>query len=203
MEIVLATGNQNKVKEIKAVLKGLDLKILTLKDFPNIPEIIEDGETFKENAVKKARGIAGFTGRIALADDSGLEVLALNNAPGVYSARFAGEKASDSANNKKLLTLLKGLPFERRKARFVCVIAIAGPNGRVYTTEGELKGLITLRSAGRGGFGYDPLFFLPECKKTVAQLTPEEKNRISHRAKALRKAKKILRDIKVNTIKQK
>ncbi|MEK6682840.1 MAG: XTP/dITP diphosphatase [Nitrospirota bacterium] len=195
MEIVLATGNQNKVKEIKAVLKGLDLKILTLKDFPNIPEIIEDGETFKENAVKKARGIAGFTGRIALADDSGLEVLALNNAPGVYSARFAGEKASDSANNKKLLTLLKGLPFERRKARFVCVIAIAGPNGMVYTTEGELKGLITLRPAGRGGFGYDPLFFLPQYKKTVAQLTPEEKNRISHRAKALKNSKRILRDI--------
>jgi XTP/dITP diphosphohydrolase len=173
----------------------LNLQILTLQDFPNLPKIVEDGETFKENAVKKAKGIANFTGRIAIADDSGLEVEALNNAPGVYSARFAGGKAEDLENNKKLLTLLKGLPLARRKARFVCVIAIAKPDGNVYTTKGELNGLIALRPAGKHGFGYDPIFFLPRYKKTVAQITAEDKNRISHRSKALKAAKKILRSL--------
>lgn len=193
MEIVLATENQGKIKEIKAMLKGLDLQILTLQDFPNLPKIVEDGETFKENAIKKAKEIADFTSRVALADDSGLEVEALNNAPGVYSARFAGEKAKDLENNKKLLALLKGLPLVRRKARFVCVIAIAEPDGKVYATKGELKGLIALRPAGKYGFGYDPIFFLPQYKKTVAQISAEDKNRISHRSKALKAAKKILR----------
>lgn len=193
MEIVLATENQGKIKEIKAMLKGLDLQILTLQDFPNLPKIVEDGETFKENAIKKAKEIADFTSRVALADDSGLEVEALNNAPGVYSARFAGEKAKDLENNKKLLALLKGLPLVRRKARFVCVIAIAEPDGKVYATKGELKGLIALRPAGKYGFGYDPIFFLPQYKKTVAQISAEDKDRISHRSKALKAAKKILR----------
>ncbi len=195
MEIVLATRNQNKVKELKAILKGLNLKFLTLQDFPDMPDIVEDGKTFEENAVKKAKEIARITGKIALADDSGIEVQALNNAPGVYSARFAGEKAADSANNKKLLGLLKDIPLKKRKARFVCVIAIAEPEGRVYTTEGELKGVIALKFAGKRGFGYDPLFIVPRYKKTVAQLSAGVKNRISHRSKALRKSKGILKQL--------
>ena len=193
MEIVLATGNLHKVKEIKDILKGLDLKFLTLQDFPKMPDIVEDGKTFEENAVKKAREIARLTGKIALSDDSGIEVQALNNAPGVYSARFAGEKASGSANNKKLIGLLKGIPLARRKARFVCVIAIAEPGGRIYTAKGELKGIIALRPAGKRGFGYDPLFIVPRYKKTVAQLSDVVKNSISHRSKALKKAKGILK----------
>src|SRR3989337_555 len=141
-EVVLATGNLHKAKEIKAILNGLNLRFLTLQDFPNLPETIEDGKTFKENAVKKAKEIARLTGKIALADDSGIEVEALNNAPGVYSARFAGEKAADSANNKKLIGLLKGIPLSKRKARFVCVIAIAEPAGRNYTVEGDRKSVV-------------------------------------------------------------
>jgi len=193
MEIVLATGNLHKVKEIKDILKGLGLKFLTLQDFPKITYIVEDGKTFEENAVKKAREIARLTGRLALADDSGLEAEALNNAPGIYSARFAGEKAADSANNKKLIGLLKGIRLARRKARFVCVIAIAEPEGRIYTAKGELKGIIALRPAGKRGFGYDPLFIVPRYKKTVAQLSDGVKNSISHRSKALKKAKGILK----------
>lgn len=195
MEIVLATGNLHKVKEIKDILKGLDLKFLTLQDFPKMPDIVEDGKTFEENAVKKAKEIARLTGKIALADDSGIEAEALNNVPGVYSARFAGEKASGSANNKKLIGLLKGIPLARRKARFVCVIAIAEPGGRIYTAEGELKGIIALRPAGKRGFGYDPLFIVPRYKKTVAQLSSGVKNSISHRSKALKKAKGILKQL--------
>ncbi len=194
-DVVLATGNLYKAKEIKAILNGLNLRFLTLRDFPNLPETIEDGKTFKENAVKKAKETARLTGKIALADDSGIEVEALNNAPGVYSARFAGKKAADSANNKKLIGLLKGIPLSKRKARFVCVIAIAEPAGRNYTVEGELKGVIALRPAGKKGFGYDPLFIVPRYKKTVAQLSSEAKNRISHRSKALRKAKGILKQL--------
>jgi XTP/dITP diphosphohydrolase len=195
MEIVLATGNLHKVKEIKAILKGLDLKFLTLQDFPEMPDIVEDGKTFEENAVKKAKEIARLTGRLALADDSGLEAEALNNAPGIYSARFAGEKSADSANNKKLIGLLKDIPLARRKARFVCVIAIAEPTGRIYTAEGELKGVIALRPAGKRGFGYDPLFIVPRYKKTVAQLSAGVKNSISHRSKALKKAKGMLKQL--------
>ena len=194
-EVVLATGNLHKAKEIKAILNGLNLRFLTLQDFPNLPETIEDGKTFKENAVKKAKEIARLTGKIALADDSGIEVEALNNAPGVYSARFAGEKAADSENNKKLIGLLKGIPLARRRARFVCVIAIAEPAGKFYTAGGELKGIIALKPAGKKGFGYDPLLIVPRYKKTVAQLSSEVKNRISHRAKALRKAKGILKQL--------
>lgn len=194
-EVVLATGNLHKAKEIRAILNGLGIKFLTLQDFPKMPDIIEDGKTFKENAVKKAKEIARLTGKTALADDSGIEVEALNNAPGIYSARFAGEKATNSANNKKLIGLLKDIPLARRKARFVCVIAIAEHGGRIYTAEGELKGIIALRPAGKKGFGYDPLFIVPRYKKTVAQLSSEVKNRISHRAKALKKAKEILKQL--------
>lgn len=193
MEIVLATRNRDKVKEMKVLLQDLPVEIYTLSDFPNFPPVEEDGKTLEENALKKARLAAQFTGKLALADDSGLEVEALNGAPGVYSSRFAGEEATYLQNNLKLLKLLKGVPAPRRGARFRCVVALAKPSGEAKTVEGIVEGRIATELRGGTGFGYDPLFILPAYEKTFAELGLRVKNRISHRARALLLAKEIIR----------
>lgn len=195
MRIVLATRNVGKVRELKAILHDLEVEVLFLKDFPEIGDIVEDGRTFEENAIKKARTAAEAAGCIALADDSGLEVDYLNGAPGVYSARFAGEGKNDLDNNMKLISLLAGVPDEKRTARFRCVIAVAAPWGELHTAEGTCEGRIGHEMKGEKGFGYDPLFFLPEYHQTFAELDPRLKNRISHRGKALAKVKDVLRGI--------
>lgn len=182
--IVLATTNKGKTREITTLLKGFNVEIKNLDDFGPIPEVIEDGDTFDDNAYKKASFTARILGFPAMADDSGLCVDALDGAPGVYSARYAGENASDEDNVDKLLTSLKDI--ENRNAAFKCVISIAVPTGAALTYEGECKGVITEKPAGDNGFGYDPLFFYPEFNKTFAQLTIEEKGRVSHRGKALK-----------------
>ncbi|MCD6082877.1 XTP/dITP diphosphatase [Candidatus Aerophobetes bacterium] len=197
MELVVATRNKDKVREIKELLSDLKVRILTHEDFPNFPSVVEDGKSLKENALKKARAIAKFTGKLALADDSGLEVEALGGAPGVFSSRFAGENATYEDNNQKLLSLLKGVPPEKRGAVFRCVIAIIDPEGREVVVEGVCRGRITEKPKGKEGFGYDPVFEPEGSERTFAQMSLEEKNRISHRAKALKKAKEALRKLKV------
>ena len=187
MILVLATQNQGKIQEIEKALDLPLLEIQSLRDFPDLPEVVEDGRTFLENAFKKAQACAQATGRPALADDSGLEVDCLNGAPGIYSARFSGAEATDEANNRKLLSLLEGIPEERRTARFVCRMVLYFPEGRWIQTEGYCPGIIASEPQGEHGFGYDPIFYLPELNKTMAEIPLEEKNRISHRAQALQK----------------
>ena len=196
MKLVLATKNEGKVREMTKLLAGQDIEVLSLADFPAIEEIVEDGETFRENAVIKATEVCMQTGLTTLADDSGLEVDCLDGLPGVYSARFAGEDKDDSANNKKLLELLDGIPEEKRTARFKCVIAVADTDCFVYIAEGTCAGIIAQEQRGDGGFGYDPLFYLPEQGKTFAELDLETKNKISHRARALEVVLDILSDLK-------
>ncbi len=198
MKIVLASRNQGKLQEFKALLASLPVEVASLQNYPEVPEVAEDGATFAENAVKKARAVAAATGLWALADDSGLEVDYLNGAPGVYSARFAGEGRDDRANNEKLLRLLAGVPPEKRTARFRCVVAVATPGGEVYTAEGACAGVIAAEPRGNRGFGYDPLFFVPQLGKTFAELDPEVKNTISHRARALAGAREILTRLLIN-----
>lgn len=185
MKIVLATRNENKLREVKQFLEPNGIEVVSLNEFPDFPEIEENGETFKDNATKKATEACMFTGLTALADDSGLEVDSLNDLPGIYSARFAGEHKSDEDNNNKLLELLEGLPEYQRKARFRCVMAVATTECFVYTAEGVCEGFIAEEPRGEGGFGYDPIFYLPEQEKTFAELDLETKNKISHRARAL------------------
>ncbi len=190
LKIVIATRNSGKIAEIQSIINNSDLKnkieIETLASYPGMPEVIEDGKTFADNASKKARTVAKFTGHIAVADDSGLEVDALGGAPGVYSARFAGEGATDADNIKKLMGLLRDTPSEKRGARFVCVIAISTPaGGDVSLAEGECRGFIAAEERGTTGFGYDPVFVVPEYGKTFAELGSDIKNKISHRAVAL------------------
>lgn len=192
MEIIVATRNGGKVREIRKALMGLGFRLYALGDFPDVPEMEEDGESFTENALKKARFYSNYFGKLALADDSGLEIKALKGLPGIYSARYAGEKASNQENNQKLLREMAEVPFSRRGAQFQCVIAIVSPDGKEAIAEGSCKGRIGFKEVGRRGFGYDPLFFLPRYGKTMAQLTLEEKNRISHRGKALRKLRKVI-----------
>ncbi len=187
MILVLATQNQGKIREIEKSLDLSRLKIRSLQDFPDLPEVVEDGQTFLENAFKKAQACARATGCPALADDSGLEVDCLNGAPGIYSARFSGEGATDEANNRKLLSLLEGLPEERRTARFVCQMVLYLPEGKWIQTEGFCPGIIAPGPRGEHGFGYDPVFYLPEFNRTMAEISLEDKNRISHRAQALQK----------------
>ena len=200
-EILVATGNPGKIVEIRAMLEA-DVRWLGLADLPPMPEIEEDGGTFTENARKKAAGYAKATGLCTLADDSGLVVDALGGAPGVKSARFSGEKTKnadrtliDHRNIAKTLDLLKGVPEEKRTARFVCHLCLASPERILIETEGTLEGLITDREIGRNGFGYDPIFFVPHLNKTVAQMTGEEKNAISHRGNAIRKLKPLLDEL--------
>lgn len=188
MELLLATRNKNKIIEMSASLKKLGLKIRSLEDFPDVPEVVEDGKTFEENAVKKAVACAKHTGLLTLADDSGLMVDALQGAPGVKSHRYAGPNATDFENNTKLLDELKNVAFNDRTAQFVCCIAIANNNGLIRTVTGKCEGIILTEPRGREGFGYDPLFMKSDYQKTFAELPLEIKNRISHRAMALEKA---------------
>jgi len=182
--IVLATTNKGKTREINELLKGLPVEIKNLNDFGQIPEVIEDGTTFDDNAYKKASFTARVLGYPAMADDSGLCVEALDGAPGVWSARYAGKNATDADNVNKMLDDLKNK--DNRKAAFKCVISIAVPTGAALTYEGECQGVITKKPVGDNGFGYDPLFFYPEFNKTFAQLTVQEKGKVSHRGKALK-----------------
>lgn len=181
--LVLATRNQGKTDEIKALLGKFNIDIRNLEGFGPIPPIVEDGDTFEENAYKKASLTARYLGLPALADDSGLVVEALNGAPGVHSARYAGKDASDSQRYRKLLQELGD--SENRAAEFVCVLSLAVPTGPALTYEASCEGVITHEPAGTGGFGYDPVFFYPPLNKTFAQLTRQEKNKVSHRGKAL------------------
>src|SRR3989304_4986821 len=196
MKIVLATRNQGKIEEIRSLLEGEEgrggIEISSLQDYPDVPEIAEDGATFSENARKKALTVAQLTGQIAVADDSGLEVVALGGAPGVYSARFAGEGAFDFPNIKKLLELLRDLPPEKRGARFVCVMALATPDGEVSLVEGGCRGGIGMGERGTAGFGYDAVFIVHGYGETFAELGSEVKNKISHRACALSKLCRLL-----------
>jgi len=187
MKLVLATRHQGKMKELQELLTGAAVEVVSLADFPNVPEVVEDGVTFQVNAIKKARTVAEAVGEVSLSDDSGLEVDYLDGAPGVISARFAGEH-DDAANNRKLLELLSGVPWEKRTSRFRCVIAIAVPGGPTETVEGTCAGIITTEPRGAQGFGYDPLFYVPDYQKTFAELDGAEKNLVSHRGKALQKA---------------
>ena len=190
--VVLATSNQHKVEEIQAMLTALPITFLSLADFPDLPEVIEDGTTCQENAVKKAREIATGTGHWALADDTGLEVDALDGRPGVYAARYAGEGATYSDNCEKLLEELQQIPVGQRGARFLTVMALSDPEGQTETVEGVLQGQITQQFYGSQGFGYDPVFYVPNAHKTLAEMTLDEKNELSHRGQALRLAKDLL-----------
>jgi XTP/dITP diphosphohydrolase len=194
MTLVLATRNAHKVREIGQVL-GDGVILRSLADFPDVGKIPEDGETFEANAVQKAVFVALALGLPALADDSGLEVDALAGAPGVRSARFAGEKATDGENNAKLLGLMAGVPEEKRTGRFRCVIAVAWPDGMARTAEGACEGRIAEAPRGKGGFGYDPLFVPDGHDRTFAELEAEVKNGISHRGRALRRAREMILEI--------
>jgi len=191
-ELVLATRNRNKVIELVALLGDLGIKIRTLDEFPDAPDVVEDGDTCEANAVKKARAIAESTGLPAVADDTGLEVDALGGRPGVYAARYAGEDATYEDNCRKLLRELTGVPREQRTARFLTVAAIALPSDGIRVAQGKLEGVIAEEASGTLGFGYDPVFLIPELGKTLAQLSADQKNTISHRAKAFAKMREML-----------
>jgi len=198
MKVVLATSNRSKASEIGRMLEGTGVEILSLASFPGAILPPETGSTMKENALIKARAASLATGLPALADDSGLEVDFLDGAPGVFSARFAGEGATDEDNWKKLLNELDGVPAEKRSARFRCAIALVGLDANERCFEGVLEGVITEGPRGSNGFGYDPVFFIPVEGRTSAELSPEEKNRISHRARALEELKSYLSGRKDN-----
>lgn len=193
MELVLATGNRDKQREMKVFLQDLRMTIRTLDEFPAAPVVVEDGQTCRANAGKKAVEIAMFTGTLALADDTGLEVDALGGRPGVFAARYAGSQATYADNCRKLLDELEGVPLDQRGARFLTVVAIADPSSSVEFVEGVLRGRIADHCSGGHGFGYDPVFMVPELGKTLAELTLDQKNQISHRGQALTKAKDVLK----------
>ncbi len=195
MQIVLATRNQHKKQELVALLSGLDITIRTLDDFPEAPEVVEDGDTCEANAMKKAVEIARYTELPAVADDTGLEVDALNGRPGAFAARYAGEHATYEDNCRKLLQELHGVSPAQRGARFVTVAAIAFPGGKTMSAKGVLNGMIAESATGSHGFGYDPVFILPEYGQTLGQLPPEVKNQISHRARAFAQAKTLLQQM--------
>jgi len=184
--LVLATRNSGKIKELEALLSGLGFAVLGLGDFPQVGEIEETGATFAENALLKAHAVALATGLVALADDSGLAVDALSGAPGVYSARYSGQGATDETNNLKLIDALKDVPEQRRGCRFVSVVAACAPNGAELLAEGRWEGQVLTTPRGAGGFGYDPLFLDLELGRSAAELAPAEKNARSHRGRALR-----------------
>jgi XTP/dITP diphosphohydrolase len=190
VKIVIATRNKKKIGEIKRITGGLDVEVLTLDDFPGCPEVEEDGKTFEENAVKKATAVAAYAGITALADDSGIEVDALNGAPGILSARYAGEGADDRKNVLKLLGDLQGV--EERGARFVCCLALSTPAGRVKTFLGYAEGTLGTGPRGENGFGYDPLFYPEGYDRTFAEMTDKEKDLLSHRGNALKQFRKFL-----------
>jgi len=197
MRIAVATRNREKLKEIRRLFEGPELEqnieLPSLEDFPGAPEVEETGNTFEENSVKKALSLMDFTGLPAIADDSGLEVHALKGAPGVRSARYAGERATDKDNVEKLLREMARIPDEKRGARFICVIALAYPDGRLMTFAGTVEGKIGKEPKGKGGFGYDPVFYPEGYERTFAEMTPAEKDALSHRAEALRKLREHLK----------
>ena len=199
MKLVVATKNQGKLKEIQSILSEMNIHVQTLNDYPSIPDVIEDGEIFEANARKKASVSLTATGELTLADDSGLVVDALDGKPGIHSARYAETQGDDQANNAKLLKALAHVPNEKRQAAFVCSMVLLSPDGRQWRAEGRCEGVIAKEPRGSGGFGYDPLFFIPAMGKTMAELTGEEKNAISHRGKALRKMKSVLEELMKKT----
>lgn len=202
MKVLLATQNSGKVREFVELLADEEIEVLSLQDVDSWQDVEETGATFAENAAIKARSGVQQTGLITLADDSGLEVDALDGAPGVYSARFAGEPKDDERNNDKLLALLENVPDVQRTARFRCALVIATPEKDEYLTEGTVEGTILRQRRGSGGFGYDPLFFIPDFGRTMAELSLAQKNKLSHRALAFRKAVPILQDLKQRAAKE-
>ena len=192
MKIVFASGNEGKVKEIREMLGGMGIELVSLKDYADVPEIVEDGDTFLENALKKAKIISEFTGETVLADDSGLSVNALGGEPGIYSARYAGEKATDDDNTDLLLEKLKNISQEKRTAFFCCALVLDRADGSYDSFESKWHGRIIDERLGTNGFGYDPVFFVPELKKTAAELPPETKNKVSHRGQAFAQLKRKL-----------
>ena len=193
--IIFATGNENKMKEIRQILGDMDVEILSMKQAGISADIEEDGKTFEENAVIKATAIAEMTNEIVLADDSGLEIDYINKEPGIYSARYMGEDTSYRIKNANLIERLEGVPDEERTARFVCAIAAVLPDGRVLETRETIEGRIGYEERGENGFGYDPIFMLPQYGKSTAELSPELKNELSHRGKALRLMKEKLKEV--------
>jgi XTP/dITP diphosphohydrolase len=189
MRIIFATKNEGKVKEITEMLTFMNIELMSLNQFESLPEIVENGKTYLENALKKAKIISEFTGEIVLADDSGLQVDVLDGEPGVYSARYAGEGATDEENNAKLLAKLKGVPEEKRTASFFCALVLYHQDGDYSSFEAEWQGRIIDERRGTNGFGYDPIFLSPQLNKTAAELPPEIKNTISHRGQAFAKLK--------------
>lgn len=184
-KLIFATGNAGKMKEIREIMKDTEFEVISMKEAGLNLDIVEDGKTFEENAIIKAKAVCEASGELALADDSGLEVDYMDKQPGIYSARFLGEDTSYDVKNNYILDKLKGVEGNARSARFVCAIAAAFPDGRVETTRATIEGVIAQKIAGENGFGYDPIFFVPEFGCTTAELTMEQKNQISHRAKAL------------------
>lgn len=195
--MIFATGNQGKIKEIKAILGDIGEEIISMKEAGIDIDIVEDGKTFEENAIIKAKAVMERTGQLVLADDSGLEVDALGGEPGIYSARYMGEDTSYEIKNRNIIERLEGVEGDSRSARFVCVIAAAFPDGETVTTRGTIEGVIAKEPAGENGFGYDPIVYVPEYKMTTGQMEPDVKNAISHRGKALCAMKKILEDRKI------
>jgi len=192
MELLVATRNRKKLEEIKEILKGLDLKIISLADYKRLPSIRENGLTFKENAVKKAVRVARRTKKLCLGEDSGLCVNALGGKPGIYSSRFSGKDKNDLKNNLKLLKSLAGLLLNKRRAHYTCAVALADKQGLIGVVEGACCGIIGFEQKGHFGFGYDPLFIIPKYAKTFGELGPGIKHKISHRYRALKKAKELL-----------
>ena len=196
MKLVLATRNKGKVREIGEILKDQHgIELLSLRNYPNAPDVVEDGKTYEENAIKKASALAEYTGQLTISDDSGLEVDALDGAPGVHSARYAGENASDQDRILKLLEALQNIPDSRRSGRFTCAVAIAEPFAQVRVVRGICEGQIIRTPRGASGFGYDPIFVPLGYAETFAELGDEIKNQISHRAKALKSARKMLSEM--------
>ncbi|MEI3219444.1 MAG: XTP/dITP diphosphatase [Lachnoclostridium sp.] len=191
-KIIFATGNEHKMVEIRMILKDLGMEILSQREAGIVADVIEDGTTFEENALIKVKEIAKYTDAIVLADDSGLEIDYLNKEPGIYSARYMGEDTSYDIKNQALLDRLSGVPDEKRTARFVCAIAAAFPDGTTEVVRGTMEGIIGHEIIGENGFGYDPIFFLPEYGCTSAQLPPEKKNELSHRGEGLRKMRAVI-----------
>lgn len=192
-KIIFATGNAGKVKEIRMIMEDTGMEVLSMKEAGIVVDIEENGSTYEENALLKAREVAAFTDAIVMADDSGLEIDYLNKEPGVYSARYLGEDTSYHIKNKNLIERLNGVPDEQRTARFVCAIAAVLPDGRELTTRATIEGRIGYEEKGEHGFGYDPIFYVPQFGKTTAELTEEEKNQVSHRGKALQLMKEELK----------
>lgn len=193
LEVLVATNNLGKVKEINDILDDPKIKILTIKDFPHLPRIEEDGKTYQENAFKKAKNISEYTGKICLADDSGLEIDYLKGKPGIYSSRWGN---SDEERINKVLKLLENVPIDKRKAKFVCAAVLFFPDGKTYIVKEECNGSIEFKAKGEHGFGYDPIFLVPEYDKTFAELGDKIKNQISHRGKAMRKIGNIINELK-------